>query len=610
MNRKIVLVLFPVLFTIVAFILIGYPYLLKNSITEPQFNIDEKEGKAWLDTQIVMEFRGNHSKGAILESLQISPKVKIGEDDLRVERIARFPWHKGFPWAKTRVTINPERIELFAPEASYTVSIRDEELKFETITLPRVIETGLADGSEAVSIHESLRLRFNEAIDWDNKWLVIDPAEEVVAKTEDVMVRADKVETILFILPKGKPWKNSTTYAVTIRKGLLDKFGHQMREDFVFSFATELPVSVVDATPSGKSQKPDSVVKMVFDRAPLPEAAENSFLVIPKVEGKFIWEDETTLVWTPAQKLPYSTEYVLAIGGEASRQDPIKAHEWKFRTVDPPVFVEIQGGSNSPATLEAVGSGGIGSYSYRWSTGETSESISVEVSAGETWAVSVTVSSGDQTATAEVLVKGPPLPPPPPAPAPEPPPPAPAPPPVTPGKGMKFVLSFDDSDGSGAIVSGILDTLARYGAKAIFFPTGSWAAGAGAPYVRRMLAEGHMVCNHTRDHADLTILSEAGIREQILGGAGVGTCNLLRPPYGAHNAFVDSVAASMGYSVYMWTVDPRDWSGTSASYITSTILNNASPGGIVVLHMHAYNTLLALPAVIEGLQAAGYTVSY
>ena len=60
----------------------------------------------------------------------------------------------------------------------------------------------------------------------------------------------------------------------------------------------------------------------------------------------------------------------------------------------------------------------------------------------------------------------------------------------------------------------------------------------------------------------------------------------------------------------MWTVDPRDWSGTSVSYITSTILNKARPGGIVVLHMHAYNTMIALPGIIEGLQAAGYTLSY
>ena len=131
-----------------------------------------------------------------------------------------------------------------------------------------------------------------------------------------------------------------------------------------------------------------------------------------------------------------------------------------------------------------------------------------------------------------------------------------------------------------------------------------------------MLAEGHMVCNHTRDHANLTLLSEAGIREQILGGAGVGTCNLLRPPYGngctveSGRAYIEPVVQSLGYSIYCWTVDPRDWSGTSVSYITSTILNKARPGGIVVLHMHAYNTMIALPGIIEGLQAAGYTLSY
>jgi peptidoglycan/xylan/chitin deacetylase (PgdA/CDA1 family) len=73
---------------------------------------------------------------------------------------------------------------------------------------------------------------------------------------------------------------------------------------------------------------------------------------------------------------------------------------------------------------------------------------------------------------------------------------------------------------------------------------------------------------------------------------------------------VDSIAASLGYSIYMWDIDPRDWAGTSVSYITSTILNNAHPGAVVILHMHAYNTMAALPGIIEGLQDAGYVLSY
>jgi len=187
------------------------------------------------------------------------------------------------------------------------------------------------------------------------------------------------------------------------------------------------------------------------------------------------------------------------------------------------------------------------------------------------------------------------------------------PPVVTPGGGNKIVLTFDDSDSSGVLVSQILDILARYGVKAIFFPTGNWANGSGAPYVQRMLAEGHLVCNHTRDHADLTTLSRDGVIEQILGGAGVGSCNLLRPPYGAHNSYVDSIAAELGYSIYMWTIDTMDWNRRYAGgdqEILNIVLSQAYPGAIVLMHMHVDNTVSALPAMIEGLQAAGYQLSW
>ncbi|OGY27868.1 MAG: hypothetical protein A2Z42_02165 [Candidatus Woykebacteria bacterium RBG_19FT_COMBO_43_10] len=603
MNKKtITIAVVLVAFVTTAFMLVGFPYFFRIPLESQKLDYDKQEkGKVVLDSNLVVEFRGD--PGWVEFDPPIGAREFLEDRESTREEIAWFPWHEGRSWSKVRYSLNPNRKEIFKPETKYTIKFRNgEKISFETITLPKVVDVYKSNMPPRdfgnIATFNSVLLVFNEEIAWQDDYLIIDPPAAV--STDSQTYSDGRWE--LFVMPE-KRWENSTTYTLTIKQGLKDTFGHPMEEDYSLTFTTEPPVSVVEATPEGTSQSIDSVVKIVFDRAPVPKAGESSFVVTPGVEGKMTWEDETTFVWTPAQKLPYSTEYVLAIGGNESWQDPITAHEWKFRTQDPPVSVEIESRSSSPTTLKVIASGGLSSYSYEWSTGETSEFITAKVPAGETRSFSVTVTSGDQTAAAEILVKGPPLPPPPPTPAPVPPAPASA-------GGMKFVLSFDDSDGSGGVVSGILDVLAAYGAKAIFFPTGSWAHGAGAPYISRMLAEGHMVCNHTRDHANLTFLSEVGIREQILGGAGVGTCNLLRPPYGSHNAFVDSAAASMGYSIYTWTVDPRDWSGTSVSYITSTILSNASPGGIVVLHMHAGNTLIALPAIIEGLQAAGYTLSY
>jgi len=124
-----------------------------------------------------------------------------------------------------------------------------------------------------------------------------------------------------------------------------------------------------------------------------------------------------------------------------------------------------------------------------------------------------------------------------------------------------------------------------------------------------MSDEGHLVCNHTRDHTDLTKLSAERIREQILGGAGVGSCNLLRPPYGAHNAYVDSIAAELGYAIEMWDIDTRDWARRYAGgdqEILNIVLSQAYPSAVVLMHMHVDNTVYALPAMLQGLKDAGY----
>ncbi len=185
--------------------------------------------------------------------------------------------------------------------------------------------------------------------------------------------------------------------------------------------------------------------------------------------------------------------------------------------------------------------------------------------------------------------------------------PAPPPLPLSPvvwGNGSQVTLTFDDF-GTPARVSAILDVLARYHVRAIFFPIGSWA-GAQPGLIQRMLRDGHLVGNHTYDHAYLPALSAAQIRAEIVHGY---RSTLFRPPYGARNATVDRVAAELGYRTVLWTVDTRDWTGAGAATIVATVMTHIRPGGIILMHMHGAHTLEALPAIILGLQSAGYVLS-
>jgi peptidoglycan/xylan/chitin deacetylase (PgdA/CDA1 family) len=242
--------------------------------------------------------------------------------------------------------------------------------------------------------------------------------------------------------------------------------------------------------------------------------------------------------------------------------------------------------------------GGKGTYTVEWSTGQTDEEIPINEPLGKQRITSVTVTSGGQGTTTETTVYGPPLMQ------------TDSPPRISyprRGNGSKIMLTFDDYGPMGEI----LDILGRYDAKAIFFPYRQWADTVPG-LIERAIDEGHLVCNHTYSHVNLTRLSAERVRSEISAGA-IGDCNLLRPPSGARNAFVDSVAAELGFYMYMWHIDTRDWARSypeGDQEILNIVLSQAFPGAVVLMHMHSADTLAALPDMIEHLQAAGYVVSW
>ena len=54
--------------------------------------------------------------------------------------------------------------------------------------------------------------------------------------------------------------------------------------------------------------------------------------------------------------------------------------------------------------------------------------------------------------------------------------------------------------------------------------------------------------------------------------------------------------------------DSLDWKGISAEEITQRVLRKVKPGSIVLFHNAAEHTPEALPGILEGLIADGYTV--
>jgi peptidoglycan/xylan/chitin deacetylase (PgdA/CDA1 family) len=128
--------------------------------------------------------------------------------------------------------------------------------------------------------------------------------------------------------------------------------------------------------------------------------------------------------------------------------------------------------------------------------------------------------------------------------------------------------------------------------------------------VNTLRRQGHWVLNHTYSHPNLTRLSSSGVDWQIRNGV---SSNLLRPPYGAYNSRVSSVAASRGYRICTWTIDTRDWQKPdgrnyrSTASIRSIVRNSswsAKSGGVVLGHL-VTNYPNAVGGIIDDLHRQG-----
>lgn len=164
----------------------------------------------------------------------------------------------------------------------------------------------------------------------------------------------------------------------------------------------------------------------------------------------------------------------------------------------------------------------------------------------------------------------------------------------------KVQLTFDDA-APPAKVNAILDVLAARHVRAGFFILGPWAA-ANPDVMARIRSEGHWLGNHTASHRALTSLSDDGVRREIAGGV---QGELLRPPYGQYDGRVRRAVEAAGYRLCLWSVDTLDWKGRSADAIRETVMRETRPGGVILLHLQAPQTLQALPALIDGLRSRG-----
>jgi len=130
-------------------------------------------------------------------------------------------------------------------------------------------------------------------------------------------------------------------------------------------------------------------------------------------------------------------------------------------------------------------------------------------------------------------------------------------------------LTFDD--GPGPYTDKLLDELATRDVHATFFVVGKNIEARGKT-VKREFAEGHVVGNHSWDHADLSKLSWQGVAQEIdstntsLTNLGLPLPHLVRPPYGAQNPEVMAALKARGQIGTFWSIDTEDWKNRDVAH--------------------------------------------
>ena len=188
-----------------------------------------------------------------------------------------------------------------------------------------------------------------------------------------------------------------------------------------------------------------------------------------------------------------------------------------------------------------------------------------------------------------------------------------------------LVLTFDDGPHPDSAAP-LLDLLGKLGVKATFFVVGG-RVKARPDLVRRMIAEGHEVGNHTEDHQRLHDLPEAKVVQElseceadVRAATGRGM-TLMRPPGMRFTPAVLAVARARGYITVDYNNVAGDYVpngglsdltpeevaayGLDPKTIVERVERQFKPGTIILLHDNA-TTVSAVAEIVARARAQGY----
>ena len=181
------------------------------------------------------------------------------------------------------------------------------------------------------------------------------------------------------------------------------------------------------------------------------------------------------------------------------------------------------------------------------------------------------------------------------------------------GHGDVVSLTFDDGPNPPDTLR-LLDVLRRRHVRAVFCLWGDHVR-EHPEVVRRIAAEGQVLCNHSMHHDDLSVLTPEQIRADLVETSALirravphARIPYFRAPYGSWGQ-TPQVAVELGMQPLGWRLAITDWEPPGTDVLVQRLRDGITPGAVVLLHDGGGDrsqTVEAVDRIIPELRAQGW----
>ena len=176
-------------------------------------------------------------------------------------------------------------------------------------------------------------------------------------------------------------------------------------------------------------------------------------------------------------------------------------------------------------------------------------------------------------------------------------------------------LTFDEGYENGH-TGEILNILKEYKVPAAFFVVKPYITKE-PELIKRMVAEGHIVGNHSVHHPSMAQIHDKekfeaefkGVEDAYKELIGEDMPKFFRPPMGKYSKDSLQMTKDLGYKTIFWSFAYKDWlvnNQPDENYAMQKIGKGAHPGSIMLLHAVSNTNTKILATVIKTLQEEGY----